>query len=63
MIKHILSKMTRAGAKKEDKSSDFSKFFREASSAEKKKVFLDVAKKASKEQLEMMQSVRIAHQG
>ncbi len=63
MFKHILSKMTRTRAKKEDKSSDFSKFFREASSAEKKRVFLDVAKKASKEQLELMKSTRMAHQG
>ncbi len=43
--------MTRTGAKKEDTSSDFSKFFREASSAEKKKVFLDVAKKQAKSSL------------
>ena len=39
---------------REDKSSDFSKFFRGASSGEKKKVFLDVAKRASKEQREMI---------
>lgn len=43
--------------KKEDKSSDFSKFFREASSGEKKKVFLDMAKRASKEQRELMRSL------
>ncbi len=47
-------------AKKKDTSSAFSKFFREASAAEKKKVYLGVAKKASKEQLEIIRSV---HQG
>lgn len=31
-------------------SSEFSRFFREASSKEKKKVFLDVAKRASADQ-------------
>jgi len=46
--------------KKEDKSSDFSKFFREASSGEKRKVFLDVAKRASREQLELIRSVQVA---
>ena len=47
-------------AKKEDTSSEFSKFFREASSREKKKVFMDVAKKASEEQSEVIRSVRLA---
>lgn len=37
-------------------SSDFSKFFREASSREKKRVFLDVARKASKEQRDVIQA-------
>jgi len=60
MIKDFLSKITNIGAKKEDKSSKFSKFFREASSGEKKKVFLDVAKKASGEQAEVIRSVRLA---
>ena len=60
MIKHFFSKIGGSKAKKEDTSSDFSKFFREASSAEKKKVFLHVAKQASKEQLELMRSVRTA---
>lgn len=44
---------------KKDKSSEFSKFFREASSREKKKVFLEVAKRASKEQLEIIRSVQL----
>ena len=61
MFKDILSKATGTKAKKEDKSSEFSKFFREASSGEKKKVFLDVARKASKEQLEVIKSVKLAH--
>lgn len=61
MFKVFVSKIGFSKAKKEDKSSDFSKFFREASSGEKKKVFLDVARKASKEQLEMMRSVHAAH--
>lgn len=53
--------MTNKKEKKEDTSSEFSKFFRKASSGEKKKVFLDVAKKASEEQLEIMRSVRTVH--
>lgn len=61
MFKEIVSKIGLNKAKKEDKSSDFSKFFRKASSGEKKKVFLDVAKRASKEQLEMMRSAHVAH--
>ncbi len=43
-----------------DASSSFSKFFRKASPDEKKKVYLDVAKKASKEQLEVIRSVQHA---
>ncbi len=60
MIKTLLSKMTPSRRGKEDTSSEFSKFFREASSREKKKVFLDVAKRASREQLEMIRSVQVA---
>lgn len=56
MFKVFLSKIRLGTVKKEDTSSDFSKFFREASSREKKKVFLDVAKKASREQLEVIRS-------
>ena len=52
--------MTPSRGRKEDTSSEFSKFFREASSREKKKVFLDVAKRASREQLEMIRSVQVA---
>lgn len=47
-------------AQKKDRSSEFSKFFREASSREKKKVFLEVAKRASQEQLEVIRSVQVA---
>ena len=54
MFKRFFSKILPTKAKKEDTSSDFSKFFREASSAEKKKVFLDMAKSASREQREVM---------
>jgi hypothetical protein len=57
MFKDFFSKMKQNKTKKEDKSSDFSKFFREASSGEKKKVFLDMAKRASKEQRELMRSL------
>jgi hypothetical protein len=38
------------------KDSKFSRFFHEASSAEKKKVFMRVIKKASEEQRKMMNS-------
>lgn len=60
MIKTLLLKMTKNKTRKEDKSGEFSKFFRKASSREKKKVFLDVAKRASKEQLELIQSAQVA---
>lgn len=58
MFKVFFSKIK---SKKEDKSSDFSKFFRNASSGEKKKVFMDVAKKASKEQAEVIRSAKMDH--
>lgn len=57
MFKVFFSKIK---GKKEDKSSEFSKFFRNASSSEKKKVFMDVAKKASKEQAEVIRSAKMA---
>ena len=60
MFRYLFSKITGSKNKKKDTSSDFSKFFREASSREKKKVFLDVAKKASAEQLEVIRSIRVA---
>ena len=60
MIKGFLSKVIYNKVGKEDKSSDFSKFFRGASSGEKKKVFLDVAKRASKEQREVMRTIQLA---
>jgi len=39
-------------------SSEFSRFFREASSREKKRVFLDVARKASADQQKIIESIR-----
>lgn len=60
MFKNLMSKITNTGGKKEDKSSYFSKFFREAPSGEKKRVFLEVAKKASDEQREVIKSVQPA---
>ena len=56
----MFSKVFSKSPKKSTKSSDFSRFFREASSGEKKKVYLEVAKNASKEQLELIQSRRLA---
>lgn len=38
--------------------SEFSRFFREASSGEKKKVFMDVARKASADQQKIIKSAR-----
>ena len=35
-------------------TSDFSRFFREASSGEKKKVYMEVARKASEDQRKLM---------
>ena len=46
----ILTKFRLNKNLKEDRSSEFSRFFRTASSKEKKKVFLDIAQKASEEQ-------------
>lgn len=60
MLKSFITKISRIGAKKEDKSSEFSRFFREASSREKKKVFLEVAKRASREQLEVIRKAHLA---
>ncbi len=37
-------------------SSEFSRFFREASSREKKQVYLEVARKASEEQRRMLET-------
>ena len=58
MFKEFWLKVSPNSTGKRDKSSEFSRFFREATSREKKKVFLDVAKRASREQLETIQSVR-----
>lgn len=41
-----------------DTSSEFSRFIREASSREKKKVFMDVARKASADQREVIEETR-----
>lgn len=46
----------------EKTSSEFSRFFRKASSREKKKVFMEVARKASAEQKAVIQSARLVHQ-
>lgn len=43
-----------------ESSSEFSRFFREASSREKKKVFMDVARKASEDQRKVIEDVRVA---
>ncbi len=40
-----------------ENSSEFSRFFREASSREKKKVFMEVARKASADQKKLIDSV------
>lgn len=55
----ILKKPIRFSKKTEDTSSAFSKFFREASSREKKRVFLNVAREASKEQREVMRAANL----
>lgn len=46
----FLSKLWLCKKTNEDHSSEFSRFFRTASSREKKKVFMDVARKASADQ-------------
>ncbi len=58
MFKYLIAKISSHKAEKKDTSSKFSKFFRTASAGEKKKVFLDVARKASKEQLDLIRSVQ-----
>ncbi len=45
------------GLQKKKQTSDFSRFFREASSGEKKRVFMDVARKASEDQRKIMDKV------
>lgn len=60
MFNGFLSKVAHTKPGKDDKQSDFSKFFRGASSGEKKKVFLDVAKRASEEQREIMRNIQLA---
>lgn len=57
MFKKIILKFFKSSEKPMN-STKFSKFFRDASSGEKKKVFLDVAKKASQEQREVIRSMK-----
>ena len=45
--------------KEEKKDSEFSKFIREASSGEKKKVFMDVLEKATNDQRKMLNKKEI----
>lgn len=40
--------------KKEKKTSEFSRFIREASSREKKKIFIDVLKRATQDQKDLL---------
>jgi hypothetical protein len=56
----MFSKIFTKTTKKDTKSSDFSKFFREASSSKKKKVFLEVARQATKDQLDVINDKRLA---
>lgn len=58
MPKKPLSEKTADKSKKEDKSSNFSRFFREATYEEKRKVFLEVAKAANEEQLKVIQNAK-----
>ena len=56
MIKKILKILTRStDHPKEDHASEFSRFFRTASSAEKKQVFLRVAREASEDQRKILE--------
>ena len=49
---HMLSRLF---GKKESTDSEFSEFIREASSREKKKVFMDVLKKATDDQRKILE--------
>ncbi len=60
MFHAILRKITAPRSSDEDRSSEFSRFFRTARSEEKKKVFMDVARKASKDQSRVFQSNRLS---
>jgi hypothetical protein len=53
-----ISRLFKNTAPKTVNSSDFSVFFREASSGEKKRVFKDVARKASEDQRRVIESVQ-----
>lgn len=55
----FLTFLTRSKKQKQtETSSEFSRFFREASSREKKKVFMEVARKASEDQRKIIESAR-----
>lgn len=59
MIKNITTKLIKKDKKKIGRSSEFSRFIREASYEERKRVFLKVARKASKEQQDLIDSVQL----
>lgn len=54
MITFIKSLFSTVNSVPRDTSSEFSRFFRTASSGEKKKVFLEVAQKATQDQLAVL---------
>ena len=56
-LRYLLLSLLSSGPKAEN-SSEFSRFFREASSREKKKVYMEVAHKASADQRRVIESVR-----
>ncbi len=55
MIRKIILKLIGRKKVREDHSSEFSRFFRTASAGEKKKVFMDIARKASEDQRKIFQ--------
>jgi hypothetical protein len=59
MFSALFARMGRKFSK--PSTSEFSRFFREAKSREKKKVFLEVARKASEEQRKTIQGAQVAH--
>lgn len=59
MFKSIFSKIFKL-PQKNTQSSSFSTFFRQASSRDKKKVFLYVAKKANEDQFQLIKKIQLA---
>ena len=55
MFAKIIKILTIGGSSEEDTSSEFSRFFRTASSGDKKKVFLRVAREASEDQRKLLE--------